>query len=186
MVDVIHVHEDVWGMRNLYPITVRAEVDKDIADSVEAEKRNRDPSGIGYVDMYEIKPPSQNYSDHKLTLEALERVLSPIFPRVRQFNATISSVMHSDKRDPYGSYEGDAWCFGTGPDCFVKIDAKGDLAGSIWFDLDPNDPQAVILIRKAIIAIDSLVKSVIADYYIDFSGPVSEVEQLDRYFEALA
>lgn len=173
-------------MRNLYPITVRAEVDKDIADAAEAGKHNLDASGFGYVDMYAIKPPSQDYADHGLRLQAVADVLEPIFPRVRRFNATIYSAMDSARRDPLGAYEDDAWCFGTGPDCFVKIGPKGDFAANIWFDLNPFDPLAVMLIRKAIIALDKLVSSVIADYYIDFSGPASESDQLDRYFAALA
>jgi hypothetical protein len=185
MVDLIHIHEDGWAMRNLYPMTVCAEVEKDIADGVEAEKRNRHPSGFGYIDMYAVKPPSQDYADHGLTLEAVEAVLTPIFPRVRRFNAGIWSTIDSAERDPLGSYDSDAWCFGIGPECFVKIETKGDLAAGIWFDLDPDDPEAVMLIRKAITAIDKLVPSMIADYYNYFAGPASEADQLNTYFEAL-
>lgn len=184
--NVIHIHEDAWGMRNLYPLAVRAEVDKDMANSVAAAERNRDPSGFGYNDMYAIRPPSQDYADHGLTLASVAVALTPILPRVRQFNATIYSAMDSAQRDPLGSYDEDAWCFGIGPHCFVKIDEKGELAANIWFDVDRDDAEAMSLLRKAILAIDTLVPSVIADYYVDFSGPVSEGEYLDRYFAALA
>jgi len=184
--DIIHIHEDAWGMRNLYPLTVRDEVDKDMAEAVAAAERNRDPSGLGYNGMYAIKPPSLDYAVHGLTLAAVASALTPILPRVRQFNATIYSAMDSAQLDPLGIYEENAWCFGTGPRCFVKIDPKGELAANIWFDVDPDDLEARSLIRKAVLAIDALAPSVIADYYVDFSGPVSDADQLNRYFALLA
>lgn len=186
MVDVIHVHEDDWGMRNLYPLTVRAEVEEDVANAAAAAEKNRDPSGFGFTDMYMAKPPSSDYADVGLTLEAAERALAPILPRVRQFYATIGSAMRSEERDPYGSYEDDAWCFGLGPHCYLKLDAKGALVGNIWFDLSTDETITVDRLRKAIEAINSLVRSVIADYFLDFSGPVSDAGVLDSYFAGLA
>jgi len=186
MVDVIHVHEDDWGMRNLYPLTVRIEVEDDIAEAASAAEKNKDPSGSGYTAIHMVKPPSQDYADLGLTLTEAERVLAPIFPRVRRFNATALSGMNDSERDPYGSYEEDAWCFGLGADCYLKIDAKGPLVGKIWFDLKTDDADAVIRLRKAIEAVSALVPSVIADYFLDFSGPVSEAGVLDGYFARLA
>jgi len=186
MVDVIHVHEDDWGMRNLYPLTVRAEVEQDVANAAAAAEENRDPSGFGFTAMYMAKAPSSDYTDVGLTLEAAERELAPILPRVRQFNATIGAAMRSEERDPYGSYEDDAWCFGLGPHCYLKLDAKGALVSNIWFDLNTDERAAVDRLRKAIEAINGLVPSVIADYFLDFSGPVSEASVLDSYFAELA
>jgi hypothetical protein len=186
MVDVIHIHEDDWGMRNLYPLAVRAEVEEDVANAAAAAGQNRDPSGFGFTDMYMAKSPSSDYADMGLTLEAAERALAPILPRVRQFNATIGSAMRSEGRDPYGSYEDDAWCFGLGTHCYIKLDAKGALVDNIWFDLSTDEPAAVDRLRKAIEAVDALVPTVIADYFLDFSGPVSDSGVLDRYFTGLA
>lgn len=186
MVDVIHVHEDDWGMRNLYPLTVRTEVENDIAKAAAAAEKNRDPSGFGFTDMYMAKPPSSDYADLGLTLVTAESALAPILPRVRQFNATIGSAMRSAERDSYGSYEDDAWCFGLGTHCYLKLDAKGAFVGNIWFDLNTDEPVVVDRLRKAIEAVDALVPSVIADYFLDFSGPVAEPGVLDSYFAGLA
>ena len=186
MVDVIHVHEDDWEMRNLYPLTVRIEVEDEIAEAAGAAEKNLDPSGFGYTDIHMAKAPSQDYAGLGLTLTEAERVLVPILPRVRRFNATALSGMNESERDPYGSYEEDAWCFGLGAHCYLKIDAKGPFVGNIWFDLKTDDSDAVIRLRKAIEAIDALVPSVIADYFLDFSGPVSGAGVLDGYFARLA
>lgn len=186
MVDVIHIHEDAWGMRNLYPASVRDEVVEDLHQAAVAEEKNRAPSGVGYTDIYVAKSPSENYSAHALSLEAVAIALDPIFPRVREFNATTYSAMVGTERDAFGSYEPDAWCFGVGSDCFVKIEANGDLVADIWFDLATDDPDSAMLLRKAIIEIDKLVPSVIADYYLNFLGAASEGSELDSYFDALA
>ena len=185
MVDVIHIHEDDWGMRNLYPLTVRKEVERDIADAAAAAQENLDPSGIGYTSVYLAQSPSMDYADLGLTLAEAERVLAPIFPRVRQFNATVGSAMLGAERDPYGSYEDSAWCFGLGAHCYLKLDAKGAFVGTIWFELHTDEAADADRLRMAIEAIDGLVPSVIADYFLDFAGPVSEPGLLDRYFAEL-
>lgn len=186
MVDVIHVHEDDWGMRNLYPIAVRAAVERDIADAADAGERNRDPSGFGWTDMYVTQPPEQGYADVGLTLAAAEAVLTPILPRVRNFNATVFSAMGRSTPDPYGAYEDEAWCFGLGPHCYVKLDEQDDLVGGVWFDINTDDPDAIDRLRRAILAIDALVPSMIADYFLKFSGAVSEEGSIERYFTLLA
>lgn len=185
MVDAIHIHEDGWGMRNLYPLAGRAEAEADMEESIAAAERNRAPSGPGYTAMHQIEPPSQDYAAFGLTLAKAEEVLAPILPRVRRFNATILSAFDSAQRDPLGSYEEDAWCFGLGAHCYLKLDAKGPLVSRIWFDLSTYDADAADRLRKAIQAIDRLVPSVIADYFLKFTGPASDPAVLEGYFAAL-
>jgi len=60
------------------------------------------------------------------------------------------------------------------------------LVANIWFDLGTDDVNAANRLRKAIEAIDALVPSAIADYFLDFSGPVSDAKVLDSYFADLA
>jgi len=188
MVDVIHVHEDDWGMRNLYPLAARAEAERDIAEAAAASERNRDPSGLGWTAMYMSQPPSADYADVGLTLAAADAALAPILPRVKRFNATIFSAMRdsSGPRDPYGSYEEDSWCFGIGPHCYIKLDPKGDLVGNIWFDFSSDDPADEARLRQAIKAIDALVPSIIADYFLDATGAISAPGFLDGYFASMA
>ena len=42
----IHIHEDDWGMRNLYPVEASLHAADDIAKSADAGERNRAPDGV--------------------------------------------------------------------------------------------------------------------------------------------
>ncbi|MBY8825050.1 hypothetical protein [Sphingomonas colocasiae] len=172
-------------MRNLYPLTARAEVEADIARAAAAAEQNRHPSGIGFTDLYMVETPSTGYADLGLTLARAEAALAPILPRVRRFNATVFSAMGGGGQDPFGSYDDDAWCFGLGAHCYVKLDAKGPLVDGIWFDLNTDDADAIARLRRAMEAIDAIAPSVVADYFLDFSGPVAEAGTLDHYFAEL-
>lgn len=185
MVDIIHIHEDDWGMRNLYPLAARVEAEKDMVDAIAAAQRNRDPSGFGYTGIYITKPPNADYTDTGLRICDIEQVLTPILPRVRRFNATVGSAMESAKRDPYGSYDDDAWCFGLGNHCYLKFEVEGPLVSEIWFDLNTDDAQAVYRLRNAVEAIEALAPSIITDYFLEFAGVVSEAGVLDSYLAAL-
>jgi len=117
VVDAIHIHEDDRGMRNLYPWAALSEAEKDIAvAAAAAAERNTDPSGFS-KQVHVVQQPSQDYADFGLTLAEAERVLSPILPRVRRFYATALSGFGNEKRDPLGSYDEDAWCFGLSGSC---------------------------------------------------------------------
>ena len=183
MVDVIHIHEDDWGMRNLYPLAAYDEAAREIATAEAASERNRDPSGFGWTAMHEIKEPSLTYADVGLRLADAAAALAPIMPRVKRFNATIFSAMGSDRCDPMGSYEDDAWAFGRGPQCYVKLDTRGDLVSHIWFGLESDDAGDADALRRCLVAIDVLAPSVVADFFLDAVGRVDDPEFLDRYFE---
>lgn len=185
MVDVIHIHEDDCGMRNLYPLAALTEAEKDIAEAAAAAERNRCPSGLGYTDIYIATPPSTDYTDVGLSIVDVEQALTPIFPRVRFFNATILSAIGSDQLDPYGSYEEDAWCFGLGKRCYMKLETKGSMVSQIWFDLHTNDSDEIQQFRKAVEAINKLTPSIIVDYFLDFVGVVSNSNVLNGYLAAL-
>jgi hypothetical protein len=185
MVDVIHIHEDDWGMRNLYPAAAKAEAEKDIAEAAAAAERNRDPSGFGYTDVYMANAPSTDYTDVGLAISDVEQALASILPRVKRFNATIGSAMGSANRDPYGPYEEDAWCFGLGNHCYLKVETKGQLVSGIWFDLDTDDGEAINRFKSAVLALEALTPSIIADYFLDFTGTISEPGVLDSYLAAI-
>jgi hypothetical protein len=185
MVDTIHIHEDDWGMRNLYPLAARAEAEADIDAAADAAERNRAPSGFGYTDIYIAKPPSTDYTEVGLMISDIDRVLTPILPRVQRFNATIGSAIGSESRDALGSYEEDALCFGLGNHCYIKFETDGEFIRIIWFDFHSDDQDDVDRFRRAIEAIDALAPSIIADYFLDFSGVVSEPGVLDDYIAAL-
>ena len=179
---VIHIHEDDWGMRNLYPLAARADVMADLRDAIAAGEKNRDPSGIGWTDVHVIRPPSMTYVEAGLLLSDAAAALHGIMPRVRRFYAGTFSSIGTSRRDPLGSYNEDAWCFGFDQRCYLKLEPRGDHVEYIWFDLGHAQPEHAAALRRAIEAIDRLVPSMIADYFLDVAVPVGDTSQLDRYF----
>jgi hypothetical protein len=182
---VIHIHEDDWGMRNLYPIVARSEVANDLDAAREAGERNRDPSGIGWTAVYLTRPPSTDYREAGLTLAAAAAALEPIMPRVKALLRNgLRCVWPRDARS-LGSYEEEAWCFGRGEHCYIKLDVKDDLVERIWFDLSSSDPADTAALRLSIEAIDQLAPSLIADYCLDAGGLVADPDFLNGYFQRL-
>src|SRR4029450_8616885 len=143
MDDLIHIHEDDWGLRCLYPLAARDEAVTDLEDGIAFAEKHCDPSGYGWTDVHEIRTPSVTYTEKGRAFEAAARVLQPIMPRVRRFYATASGGFASESRDPWGSYDEEAWCFGLGAHCYIKLDGKDGLVENIWFDLQSRDPDAV-------------------------------------------
>lgn len=170
-------------MRNIYPLAAREHVSADIRAAAQFADDHRAPSGIGWTDVRMIQPPPTGYVEMGLTLGAVAAVLEPIMPRVRRFQATIMSYIGKDDRDPYGSYEDDAWAFGTGPQCYIKLESEGALVSAIWFDFSSDDPTDIDALRRSIEAIDRLVPSFIADYFLDAEVLISDGDELGRYFD---
>jgi hypothetical protein len=183
---IIHIHEDSWGMRNLYPAPALARASRDVTHAAEAGERNRDPSGVGWTDAYVIQEPTTSYLDLELPLAKASRALAGLMPRVRKFYATASAGFDPGRRDPDGSYEEDAHCYGLHRRCFIKLEPEGELIKRIWFDAMTDDAQELATLRTAILAIEGLARSAIADYWLDVAGAVADAEFLDRYFSKLA
>ncbi len=178
----IHIHEDDWGMRNLYPLASQSEVLADVADAIAAGEKNHDPSGYGWRDVHVIKPPSMTYVDAGLLLSHAAAALQEIMPRVRRFYAGTFASIGSAKRYPFGSYEENAWCFGFDQGCYLKLEPESDHVERIWFNLGRAQPEHAAALRRAIEAIDRLVPSLIADYFLDVVVPAGDAGQLNRYF----
>lgn len=185
MVDAIHIHEDDEGMRNLYPLAAEEEAAADMIAAHEAGERNRAPSGIGWTDIYMIRRPSISYLDAGLRLADAAAALEAIMPRVRTFKATITAGFAGDTHDPLGPCESDAWCFGHGAHCFIKLEPKDDLVRDIWFELRGTGPADAAALRAAIESVDRLVPSYLTDYWMSFAGP-ADGDVLDEYFALLA
>lgn len=179
---VIHVHEDDWGMRNIYPMAVQSEVAADLGKAAATAAASKSPHGIGWTELHMIQEPSTDYLAAGLELAAVAAAVAPFLPRVRRFYATVFSAMRSADRDPWGSYEDDAWCFGFGPHCYIKVDEEGELVKAIWFDISSNAPADVAALRSAMIAINALVPSFIADYFMEAQIPIDNTDMLDLYF----
>lgn len=181
---VISIHEDDWGMRNLYPVSALAHVRADMAASDAAGEANFD--GVGWTAVYAIQEPERSFADDGLTVAAVAAVLAPLMPRVKRFNAGLPSSMAPGKTDPFASYETEAWCYGFDRDCFVKVDARDDLVRAIWFEAATADEDQLNTLFKAFQAIDTVAPCCIADYWSHAVGSVADEDFLDGYFDFLA
>src|SRR5215471_8749337 len=161
---IIHIHEDHWGMRDLYPAAALAHASHEERQAAEAGEHNRDPGGAGWTDVYVIQEPTTSYLDVQLPLAKASRALTDLMPRVRKFYATASAGFDLARRDPYGSYEEDAHCYGLHRRCFIKLEPEGELIKRIWFEANTDDAQELATLRAAILAIEGLASSAIADY----------------------
>lgn len=180
--DAIHIHEDDWGMWSLYPIAAEPEVERDLAESIAASEKKLHPSGFGWTAIHMIAEPSVDYRELNLLLADAAEKLSAIMPRVKRFAATIGAHIGTLEKDPYGSYENDAWCFGFDAKCFIKLEPEGDFVKGIWYDFTSSDPQAEQAMRHAFDVVNGLVPSLLVDYHQDAQGPLGDPEFLDHYF----
>lgn len=183
---LIHIHEDDWGMRSLHPAAAWQEVAADLEKAVESGERHRAPDGVGWTALHVIADPAIDFAGIGLQVEVLARDLAAIMPRVPRFVATASAGFDPATHDAYGTYEKDAWCFGHGADCFIKLEPRDGLVRSIWFEARTNDPQRLADLRRAIEAVDRAAPAMIADYWADAAGLVRDTAFFDRYFNWLA
>src|SRR5438552_2528835 len=99
-------------MRNLYPIEAFSEATDEVTKAAEASIRNRAPDGLGWTDLHVIASPKIDYQNVGLRLSEIAPALASTMPRVRRFIATATAGFDSKTRDPWGSYDDDAYCFG--------------------------------------------------------------------------
>src|SRR5438045_693258 len=151
-------------MRCLHPLAALDEVADEVSAADAAGEANRAPDGVGWTDMHIITPPQHDYTEAGLRLDQADAVLAPILPRVRRFAATAMAGFGPDAHDPYGTYEDEAHCYGLDATCFVKLEADGSLVRQVWFHVETEDAERLTQLREAIVALDHLVPSVVADY----------------------
>lgn len=182
----IHIHEDDWGMRSVIPLAALREASTDMVRSIEAAKRNHAPDGVGWTDVHVIAEPSTDFAATDLRLADASAALGSLMPRIRKFTATATAGFDTTKRDPWGSYEEDAHCYGFDATCYIKLEPEGDLVKTIWFECRTTEPERLSALRRALVAIDALVPSAIADYWLHGAGAIADPAFLDTYFQALA
>ena len=180
----IRIHEDDWGMRNLYPVQAFVEVQGDLDQSIQASIDNRADNGIGWTAVHLIEHPANDYAAVGLELRAASLALEALLPRVTNFTATAMSGF-GDKKDPLGSYETDAYCFGFDASCFIKLDPIDDVVKAAWFECRTADAAKLSGLRSGLLAINQLVPSVVADYWLHVGGLIGDAEFLQAYLEQL-
>jgi len=132
-----------------------------------------------------IQQPATDYSALGLRLTDAVAVLEPLMPRVRRFNATATAGFDPGVRDAWGTYDQEAYCYGFGASCFLKLDVDGNFVKRIWFECRTQDVGNINALRKAMLAINALVPSAIADYWNDMVGAIQDSAFLDQYFQEL-
>lgn len=180
----IHVHEDDCGMRVLVPASALADVQRDQERAGVHHSKHTDPKGLT-TQPYMIQPPSMSFADMPLRLADAAAALEPHFPRVRKFSATAGAGFDDGKLDAYGSYETDAYCYGTGAECFIKLEHKDGIVNQVWFECLTSDMAELARFRAALVAIDCVAPSAIADYWLNMSGEVRDQDFMDRYCQAI-
>lgn len=182
----IHIHEDAWAMRCLHPAAAWPDVVREMMRAQAASERNADPNGLGWTDIHVIDPPAIGFAAVGLRPQTVGTALAPLLPRVTHFAATATAGFRPGVRDPYGSYDDDAWCYGHDASCFIKLDLAHDVVTGIWFEASTSDASHLRALGDALRAIDCLTPSIIADYWLDAAGAVADEIFMRRYFDALA
>jgi hypothetical protein len=181
----IHIHEDDVGMRCLHPLAAAEEAADDVRAAA-ASEANRASGGVGWTDVHVIERPEHDYAEVGLRLDEADAVLAPILPRVRRFAATASAGFGPDAHDPYGTYEDEAHCYGLDATCFLKLETDGSLVRQVWYHVETQDAERLGKLREAIVALDQLAPSVVADYWLDCTGVVRDGDFLDEYLCTLS
>lgn len=172
-------------MRNLYLVDCLPEAAADVRGGGGSGPKNRAPDGLGWTNVHLIQPPSTGYSKFGLRVTDAASVLEPSLPRVQEFIATASAGFDRSIRDPWGRYDHNAYCFGFDAACFLKLEVARELVEHIWFECRTREAAKVAALRQAMVAIDALVPSAIADYWNDMAGAVQDSAFLDQYFRQL-
>ena len=103
-----------------------------------------------------------------------------ILPRIREFEIGFG------ENNPFHYIQNDAHCYGLGSHLFIKIEEASGKIESVWFEAIPKNGDELLLLRKAIEAVDRVQPLSIADYWLHKGGSVSDQEFLDRYCDAIA
>lgn len=184
---VIHIHEDDWGMRNVYPLAALVQVTAEVETARRKGEENFD--GHGWTEVHAVEEPTTSFETVDVLVDEIAVALTPIMPRVRRFYATIGSYMREaadvTDRDPYGSYNDDAVCFGFGSWCFIKVDTREHYVRSIWFQANTYDRVELDALAAGLAAINAIVPCAVADYWIDEAGSLADKAFTDRYYALL-
>lgn len=176
----VSIDEDDEGMRNLYPAALKDEVYAQMDEAVAASERNRSASGLGWDAMHEIQSPSKKYSDFGLKVTDCAKVLGSVFPRIAEF------TVGGTPSNPFYRHETDAHCYGLGNELYIKLEISAEIVDFIWFDICTSDEQKLALLKKAIFALNEVIPSVVADYWLHADGLISDDEFMKLYFDELA
>jgi len=175
----VHIHEDDEGMRNVYPAGNAKAVEDDIKAAAKSARDNQSEDGIGWTDIHVIQTPEHSFRDVGLTMRPVAEAVAAHLPRIKEFEVGFGDG------NPFRYKDEEAFCFGFAPHLYLKLDVDGDQLTAIWFDVQSDNEDELARLRQALQAIDALHLSMIADYWFNTYGLISDPSFMDRYVEAL-
>lgn len=175
----VHIHEDDEGMRNVYPAATVGEVMDDLAAAKSSSEANLAPNGIGWTDVHAIREPEKSFRELEVDLQRVSNAIGSILPKIKEFEVGFGT------NNPFHYKDEDAKCFGYGQTLYLKLEAEGDCLKAIWFDANSNVEEELSALRRALEAINDIQPSMIADYWLNTGGLVSDQAYLDCYFNDL-
>jgi len=178
-VTTLRIEADEEGMRNLYPLAARARAEVDVAEAQGAWVRDRATGRGGWSESHLAKHPVSGYLGAAVDPAACAAAVGAHLPRIRDFG------VGDEPASPFYRRETDAHCYGFGDEVFVKFELADGTLASIWFDAMTGDDERLRALRRALVAINAVVPSVIADFWLEAVGAVADGEFMDRYFVAL-
>lgn len=181
--DYITIHEDFYGMRNLYPAAGYDDAAADIEASIAFGQEHWD--GAGFDACRAIEPPAGGWLDTDLTCDAVCRAVAPHLPRVRKLSVTPYGPVDSGVFRPGIDPPPEGYCFGFSEECFLAINEDGERVRSIWFEVFGCSQEEYAALRAAMEAIDALVPAAVADYWADRAAKVADFAAMDAYFQEL-
>ncbi len=164
-------------MRVLYPAAAASAVLADLREAQTEAEANRLPSGF-WSDVHTIREPEETFRAAGTALDGVARALSSIMPRIRAFSSGYGGDFSLDP-------ETDAYCYGFGSQLFIKLEVTEGVLDAIWFDAKGTTEDERRALRSALERLDAVEPLVLADYWLDMGGLVSDAAFMDRYFAEL-
>lgn len=170
--------DDSEGMRCIYPIAEMSNVRRDMQKAEEIHASEPGDGQYGFYNIHVIEEPKVKFKDYNLKVADCISLLSAYLPRAREY------VVY-----PIGQFNGKeegVIVFGENY-MFIKIEPEGEFVQYLWFECMPNESQAHLMatFREAFLAIDAVVPSMIADYWMDAFGAIGDDRFLSAYLHTL-
>lgn len=178
MTYTVHIHEDDEGMRNLYPASAFQGAAADMRQAEASAKNNADRGG-GWTAVHMISQPDIDFSSVGLMRADAESLMEQYLPKVTRFD-----VGHGDN-NPFRYSEKQPMAFGYGNCLYVKCECDAERVKHIWFDVVDASTDQVAQLMQAFVALDKVCPAMVADYWGNCVGLLSDQKFASAYFDWL-
>lgn len=176
MTCIVHIHEDDEGMRSLYPASTFEAAAEDMRQAEAAAKNNAAPCG-GWTEVHMISQPDIDFSSVGLMRADADSLMAQYLPRVTRFD-----VGHGDN-NPFRYSEKQPLAFGYGNGIYVKFECDAERVKHIWFDVVDASTDQLEQLKQAFVALDKVCPAMVADYWGNCVGLLSDQKFTSAYFD---